>query len=46
MRVISIVHRLAASRPMKTRYGCPIIGGNVMQWEQWKGNNASCLSFA
>jgi hypothetical protein len=31
---------------MKTHYGCPIIGGNDMQGEQFKGSNASCLSFA
>ena len=29
---------------MITHYGCPIIGGNDMQGEQCKGNNASCLS--
>jgi hypothetical protein len=43
-RVISIVHRLAARRPMITHYGRPIIGGNDMQGEQCKANNASCLS--
>lgn len=31
---------------MKTRYGRPIIGGNDMQGEQCKGNNASCSSVA
>jgi hypothetical protein len=29
---------------MITHYGCPIIGGNDMQGEQCKANNASCLS--
>jgi hypothetical protein len=46
VRVISIVYRLTAKRPMITHYGCTIIGGNDMQGEQSKGNNASCLSFA
>jgi hypothetical protein len=35
------LHRLAASRQIKTRYGCPIIGENDMQGEQCK-----LLSFA